>query len=929
MNRFATVLYPSLPASDGPTTNVTPIESARAVSPVEPSPQLPTPLSTRSLYDDPRTTRYVPPSPLPGDDRASALRRDDSPGARSGASTPTNRIRRGPDRSLRINLMQVAASQPKSKGRRPPSVAASGRLTSLARGPGMRYVVGGGQYLRVLEITDPQTGPKSDIAEEPKPSTIRQAGSPFARGPGGSTISEIVNLWKGSWAIGKGVNDVDWGVGAFETKVVTATPSGNFMVFDINRGKLDREVLGGHPRPMNAITFCKSQQYSHLVLTGGTEGQARLWDLRDNEPTNRKYYKHNAPISALTFCPDDPHLFVAGTEAGGLFRYDYRVPNKAVGKIWGAHGSKPVFDLKWKTNGEGHVPTGQGWLASAGGDRTVQIWDMSHSWEKGATPTHALHTAYQIRCVDWRPQHPTELVVVPFNQPLASASAESPSISTTPTPMSIPLSDDIDSSLEVWDVRRHYVAKYALPGYDGNAVAAIWDDDNSIVACYQNGGLVQIDLESRVSPRTIPLETIPRQVVAWSVKNELAYAIDRFKLGEVPFDDVRPEFSGHWQVGRPQHRKGVADPPYEPLQASGTIPLDDGRDREFQYLADQYRLEGEPEAACKWNREVAKICGKEDEARLWDFLQGLIEEFSSAPEGIFNEAVFSQTTTAPVPVPVVNPPSPRRMDSRRASDYAGISLEEGEGIVASDKGSDTESSSSSSMSSGPHTPKKSRFKAFVPPTVVGKSQPPPVRPILGGRSESSATAVPTLGASYPSLLSRSMTKRLTIETPSESDTPNGGEMDYPDPYGIAAALESTMNNRASTSGGGRLTSKSTPQSTRPPSPSEKDRVPDRVVPVRLSSAAVSVVNSARPSVVAVTKDRIQPGTITRLAQGSFPSTEWELYREKRCTALLDWWRSYVEDGEAQLATTVFVVGSIVVDFPQKQAQRVLEAYLGE
>lgn len=104
--------------------------------------------------------------------------------------------------------------------------------------------------------------------------------------------------------------------------------------------------------------------------------------------------------------------------------------------------------------------------------------------------------------------------------------------------MSIPLSDDIDSSLEVWDVRRHYVAKYALPGYDGNAVAAIWDDDNSIVACYQNGGLVQIDLESRVSPRTIPLETIPRQVVAWSVKNELAYAIDRFKLGEVPFDDV-------------------------------------------------------------------------------------------------------------------------------------------------------------------------------------------------------------------------------------------------------------------------------------------------------------------------------------------------------------------------------------------------------
>lgn len=103
---------------------------------------------------------------------------------------------------------------------------------------------------------------------------------------------------------------------------------------------------------------------------------ALTWqDLRDSEPASRKFYKHNAPITALTFSPDDPHSFVVGTEAGGMLRYDYRVPNKSVGKVWGAHGSRPVMDLKWKAalDEYGPVTPGRGWLASAGGDRTVQV----------------------------------------------------------------------------------------------------------------------------------------------------------------------------------------------------------------------------------------------------------------------------------------------------------------------------------------------------------------------------------------------------------------------------------------------------------------------------------------------------------------------------------------------------------------------------
>jgi hypothetical protein len=41
----------------------------------------------------------------------------------------------------------------------------------------------------------------------------KSLGSTMARGAGGAAITDVVNLWKGSFAIGKGVNHVDWGSG--------------------------------------------------------------------------------------------------------------------------------------------------------------------------------------------------------------------------------------------------------------------------------------------------------------------------------------------------------------------------------------------------------------------------------------------------------------------------------------------------------------------------------------------------------------------------------------------------------------------------------------------------------------------------------------------------------------------------------------------
>lgn len=81
----------------------------------------------------------------------------------------------------------------------------------------------------------------------------------------------------------------------------------------------------------------------------------------------RKYFKHSVPITSIAFSPDTPHNFLVGLDNGSIQRYDMRNHLKAIGRVWGAHGNKPVMDLKWKEGEE------RGWLASAGADRTVQV----------------------------------------------------------------------------------------------------------------------------------------------------------------------------------------------------------------------------------------------------------------------------------------------------------------------------------------------------------------------------------------------------------------------------------------------------------------------------------------------------------------------------------------------------------------------------
>jgi hypothetical protein len=154
-------------------------------------------------------------------------------------------------------------------------------------------------------------------------------------------------------------------------------------------------------------------------------------------------------------------------------------------------------------------------------------------------PYHTIHTPHPVRRLAWRPGHDTEIAVVsiPTTAPTGGSS--------TPMQETKNLEDDTspaqtdESRLEVWDVRRGHVAKYILGkasrfGETGAVTDLIWPDGDAIQTCYSNGAIAQHDIRSHIRP----LDHIPRQAIGWSPQGELTVALDRWVVGEIPFDDM-------------------------------------------------------------------------------------------------------------------------------------------------------------------------------------------------------------------------------------------------------------------------------------------------------------------------------------------------------------------------------------------------------
>lgn len=332
----------------------------------------------------------------------------------------------------------------------------------------------------------------------------------------------------------------------------------------------------------------------------------------------------------------------------------------------------------------------------------------------------------------------------------------------------------------------------------------------------------------------------------------------RYGMGPVGWLIYRkPEYANHWDKTG-QRPKAVSDPAYHPLQAVGFTHLPHIDPDEFNYLAIHYKVSGDTTLnLARWNGEIAQMCGRKDDARIWGYLVLLSEEFQpiiandeSTPLGkkdkTFDEGIFSNPLPISdrVPSPVstsprggsIKLPSPshRSSSSSPVASLRGLAIPL-DRVEAGDEGEDQDRIEDLMDHDGDegdrYRPKTTngerKILSFVPPTED-------LRGLITART-SVSTVVPNRGSINTIVPSSRLS--TTTSTPARQSSPepkkknktknhpsSSSYSDYPDPYGITV---STPMSSASTS---RSTTASSRDLTRDPSPirhgieeKEKDR----------------------------------------------------------------------------------------------------------
>lgn len=150
-------------------------------------------------------------------------------------------------------------------------------------------------------------------------------------------------------------------------------------------------------------------------------------------------------------------------------RYDFSMGSRGqLDRLPVAH-TGPILTFDWCAPGGG-VPGGGGWIASGSLDRTVKVWDItSPHFER--TPTYTIATQFPVRRIRWRPGYECELAVASnaeFGMGSMSDASDSGSLvdadleklEVAPTKRRT----DIGNAVEIWDVRRGYIAKWQVGG---------------------------------------------------------------------------------------------------------------------------------------------------------------------------------------------------------------------------------------------------------------------------------------------------------------------------------------------------------------------------------------------------------------------------------------------------------------------------------
>ncbi|MCJ1383458.1 SEA (Seh1-associated) complex subunit [Xylographa soralifera] len=294
-------------------------------------------------------------------------------------------------------------------------------------------------------------------------------------------------------------NDVKWSHGKFDTTVATAAANGRIVLYDINRAGVELARLHEHTRQVHKVAFNPYQ--GALLLSGSQDATIRMWDLRDlagerSVMTCRsinKFMGNNEGIRDLRWSPTDGVEFAAGTDNGVIQRWDFRKENAPLLKI-NAH-DKTCHSVDWH-------PTGK-FLASAGADRNVKVWDFK-SADRRMKPSWQLRTPQPVLNVRWRP---------------IGGSSEATDMGGQQCTYLATTYDQRDPRIHIWDFRRPHVPYLEIDRYDTPATGLLWCTEDLLWSVGIAGMFTQTSLKCAANP----IERRNVNVVATAPSGEICY----------------------------------------------------------------------------------------------------------------------------------------------------------------------------------------------------------------------------------------------------------------------------------------------------------------------------------------------------------------------------------------------------------------------
>ncbi|KAI5710265.1 hypothetical protein M8J75_007112 [Diaphorina citri] len=205
----------------------------------------------------------------------------------------------------------------------------------------------------------------------------------------------------------------------------------------------------------------------------------RLFDIRCQEST-KIFHSNTESVRDVEFNPHSPYAFASVSENGTIQQWDVRRPEKCFYQFT-AH-SGPIFACDWHPE--------HAWLATASRDKTIKVWDLSIK----PSLEYSINTIASVSRIKWRPQRKFHL---------ASCSLV------------------VDSSVNVWDIRRPYIPLASFTEHKDVVSGLAWRGDPQLfIASSRDGGLYQHSFKDAIRPA----DNVNPQSISFNCKGDILFA---------------------------------------------------------------------------------------------------------------------------------------------------------------------------------------------------------------------------------------------------------------------------------------------------------------------------------------------------------------------------------------------------------------------